>query len=74
MSPNRAMGADAGMTLPNPASKQLHQSFGFEHIGTMKHAGWKLGRWHDVSFWQPALAETDDEPRPLKPPSITDDL
>ena len=33
-----------------------------------------LGRWHDVSFWQVRLAETDDEPRPLKPPSVTNDL
>ena len=52
----------AGITLANPASKRLHESFGFEHIGTLKHASWKLGRWHAVSFWQLTLAKTDDEP------------
>lgn len=64
----------AGITLPNPASRRLHESFGFEQIGTLKHAGWKLGRWHDTSFWQLSLADTDDEPEPLKPPSVTNDL
>ena len=64
----------AGISLPNPASRHLHESFGLEHIGTLKRAGWKLGRWHDVSFRQLTLAEAVDEPQPLKPPSITNDL
>ena len=64
----------AGITLPNPASRKLHESFGFEQIGTLKHAGWKLGRWHDVSFWQLTLVETNDEPQHVKPPSVTNDL
>ena len=63
----------AGITLPNPASRRLHESFGFEHIGTFKHAGWKLARWHDVGFWQLNLVETDREPHPLKPPAVPND-
>lgn len=59
----------AGMTLPNPASRRLHESFGFEYVGTLKHAGWKLGRWHDVSFWQLTLVDSDNELRPIKRPA-----
>jgi len=58
----------AGITQPNEASVRLHESFGFEHIGTLKHAGWKLGQWHDVSSWQLTLVDSDDEPSPLIPP------
>jgi phosphinothricin acetyltransferase len=41
----------AGMTEPNPASRALHLSAGFVHVGTLPSVGWKLGRWHDVSLW-----------------------
>jgi phosphinothricin acetyltransferase len=44
--------AIAGITLPNDASVALHRAFGFVSIGTVRDAGWKLDRWHDVEFWQ----------------------
>lgn len=42
--------AYAGITLPNPASVGLHQSLGFEAIGTFPRVGYKFGEWRDV-FW-----------------------
>jgi phosphinothricin acetyltransferase len=39
----------------NGASIGLHRSLGFEHAGTMKAAGWKLGRWLDVVVMQRSL-------------------
>jgi len=48
--------AVAGITLPNPASVALHQRLGFTSVGIVREAGFKLGRWHDVGFWQKLLA------------------
>jgi phosphinothricin acetyltransferase len=46
----------AGMTLPNEASVGLHRALGFEHAGTLRGVGWKLGAWHDVALMQRPLA------------------
>lgn len=47
--------AYAGVTLPNAASVALHESFGFLPVGVYRHAGFKLGRWWDVGWWQKSL-------------------
>ncbi|HEU5398616.1 MAG TPA: arsinothricin resistance N-acetyltransferase ArsN1 family B [Gammaproteobacteria bacterium] len=47
--------AYAGITLPNAASVGLHESFGFMPVGVYRHAGFKLGRWWDVGWWQKSL-------------------
>lgn len=44
--------AIAGITLPNDASVALHARFGFRSLGVVREAGYKLGRWHDVEFFQ----------------------
>lgn len=49
--------AYAGIALPNDASVALHQSLGFTHVGVFRRAGWKFGRWHDVSWWQLSLRD-----------------
>jgi L-amino acid N-acyltransferase YncA len=54
--------AYAGITLPNPASVGLHESFGFRPLGLYRCVGHKLGAWHDVGWW--AL---DLQPRPASP-------
>lgn len=41
----------AGITLPNQASVNLHESLGFQLAGTFPHVGYKLGKWHDVGWW-----------------------
>jgi L-amino acid N-acyltransferase YncA len=64
--------AVAGVTLPNPASIGLHESFGFEPIGTLRDIGWKEGAWRDVGYWQMYLAPPGDEPpEPPRAPGPT---
>ena len=47
--------AYAGITLPNPASVALHQSFGFRSIGVYHEVGHKLGRYWDVEWFEKRL-------------------
>lgn len=45
-----------GAALPNPASVALHESLGFERVGTFRQVGFKHGRWIDVAYWQLVLS------------------
>jgi len=54
--------AVAGMTWPNESSAALHQALGFEPVGTYRHIGWKLGAWHDVTWYQRELTAMSGEP------------
>jgi phosphinothricin acetyltransferase len=40
-----------GITLPNPASVGLHESFGFRLVGTFPEIGRKFGRFWDVAAY-----------------------
>jgi phosphinothricin acetyltransferase len=40
----------AGYTLPNPASKALHDRFGFKLVGVFTENGRKFGRYWDVAW------------------------
>ncbi|HEV2372276.1 MAG TPA: GNAT family N-acetyltransferase [Streptosporangiaceae bacterium] len=53
--------------LPNEASVRLHESLGYVHAGTIRKAGYKLGGWHDVGFWQREFATGDEPPTPTRP-------
>ncbi|OMC39609.1 GCN5 family acetyltransferase [Mycobacterium sp. IS-2888] len=59
--------AFAGIAQPNDASNAFHQTFGFRPAGHYRRVGWKLGAWHDVSWWQLDLPGPDDAdpPRPI---------
>lgn len=63
--------ACAGIAMPNQASVGLHEAMGFTPVGVYKDIGYKLGRWHDVGWWQlllkPATAEPPEEPQPWRP-------
>jgi phosphinothricin acetyltransferase len=58
--------AIAIIALPNDPSIGLHRALGFEPVGTFRRAGWKLGRWHDVAWYQRALVDDDSPPQPLR--------
>ena len=45
-----------GIDATNSVSIRLHESFGFVHCGTIGHAGFKFGRWLDLSFYQLILS------------------
>jgi len=49
--------AFAGITVPNDPSVSFHRALGFTEVGVFRRAGWKLGAWHDVSWWQRPLRE-----------------
>jgi phosphinothricin acetyltransferase len=40
----------AGYAMPNPASKALHERFGFQLVGIFHENGRKLGRYWDVAW------------------------
>jgi len=50
-----------GIDASNLASIALHNKLGFQHAGTIKQAGFKFGRWLDLSFYQ-LILETPAEP------------
>lgn len=59
--------AIGAIALPNPASVALHEKLGFEHTGTYRRVGFKMGEWLDVGLWQRELAERSDSPAEPRP-------
>ena len=55
------------VTAPNPRSEKLHDSLGFRPLGTFRRAGFKLGVWHDVTWFEKAIAAYDRPPLPVTP-------
>jgi len=48
----------AGYAIPNPASKALHERFGFQLVGIFRENGRKFGRYWDVAWSErPLLLE-----------------
>jgi L-amino acid N-acyltransferase YncA len=54
--------AVGGLTLPNEASRRLHEKLGFVFVGTFHESGYKLGAWHDTGFWQLMLRDSTHRP------------
>ncbi|MFI0742859.1 GNAT family N-acetyltransferase [Streptomyces sp. NPDC021100] len=42
----------AGITVPNDASRRLHERFGFRPVGVYEQVGRKFGRFWDVAWFQ----------------------
>jgi L-amino acid N-acyltransferase YncA len=49
--------AIGGLTLPNEASIQLHEFFGFKKVAEFQESGFKFGKWHSTGFWQLMLED-----------------
>lgn len=43
------------ITLPNPASVRLHESYGMEQVAHYREVGRKFDQWIDVGQWQGML-------------------
>ena len=57
----------AGITTPNDGSVALHESLGFEHLGTLERVGYKYGAWRNVGSWQRLVGPFDDsQPAPVR--------
>lgn len=63
------MNAFAGITMPNDASVGLHRAMGFQLVGVYPKVGYKMGGWHDTSWWSLALAAAHETPTPLLSPA-----
>jgi L-amino acid N-acyltransferase YncA len=59
--------AYAGIALPNEASLRFHEALGFTPVGTYRKVGWKHGAWHDVTWYERALAGHEPEPPEPQP-------
>ncbi|HMQ63974.1 MAG TPA: N-acetyltransferase family protein [Flavilitoribacter sp.] len=46
-----------GITLPNDASVRFHEKMGFKPIGVYHNVGFKAGAFHDVGWWEMAIAD-----------------
>jgi len=55
----------AGVKIPNSASEGLHRALGFVTVGTYRRVGFKLGRWHDVRWFELVLRDDDETPSEL---------
>jgi L-amino acid N-acyltransferase len=51
----------AGIDAANAASIALHVELGFDYVGTIRHAGFKFGRWLDLALYERQL-RTPAEP------------
>lgn len=54
------------VTLPNEKSERLHLGMGFVMNGVFHKAGYKCGQWHDVGWFEKALAPYEADPAPLR--------
>jgi L-amino acid N-acyltransferase YncA len=59
--------AYAGVALPNESSERFHRAMGFAAVGVYHGVGYKHGRWHDVAWFERALAPRVPEPPPPAP-------
>lgn len=49
-----------GIDATNSVSIRLHERLGFSYCGTIRQAGFKFGRWLDLSFYQLILSTPSD--------------
>src|SRR4051812_40693656 len=54
----------AGITLPNEASIQLHERFGFKHFATYENVGYKTDGWKTVGWWRLQINDYELNPAP----------
>lgn len=50
------------VTVPNRASERLHRSLGFDASWQQRHAGWKNGAWHDVTWFSKEINAPQEQP------------
>jgi L-amino acid N-acyltransferase YncA len=60
------------ITLPNPASIQLHSAMGFEQFAIFENVGYKHGQWHNVAWMRLILSDYPKQPHMFIPFSQLD--
>ncbi|MFG0305245.1 MAG: GNAT family N-acetyltransferase [Phycisphaerales bacterium JB040] len=64
----------AGVVTPNPASERLHEKAGMAAVGELAPAGFKLGAWRPVRYYQKNLAPLDHPEPPPEPRTVDEAL
>lgn len=59
--------AYAAYTEPNDKSRRFHEKLGFQTVGTFTKAGYKLGKWRDLTWLSLVLQDYLDAPSPTIP-------
>ncbi|MFV0606034.1 MAG: GNAT family N-acetyltransferase [Niabella sp.] len=54
--------AYAVIALPNDNSVRFHEKYGFKWFATYNNVGYKLGKWHNVGWWQLAIQPPKENP------------
>jgi len=66
-------GAYAGLTIPNPPSRNFHVAMGYEAVGIYRRVAFKRGQWLDLEWFGRSLgSHPSDPPRPRLLPEIVD--
>lgn len=58
--------AYALITSPNPQSEGFHTSFGFKRACVLPKMGYKFGKWHDLAYYELAIADHKITPKAPK--------
>ena len=61
----------ACITYPNEQSIAMHESMGYKFIGRFHAAGFKMGQWRDVSWFEKRIGSWDS-PEPVIPYPMID--
>ncbi len=56
-----------GVTVPNEKSERLHTAMGFSLLGVYRNTGYKCGKWHDVAWFEKAIAPYDQVSQAILP-------
>ena len=51
-----------GIALPNEASVRFHESMGYQLVGIYHRVGYKMGKYHDVGWWEKLLDSGEEPP------------
>ncbi|MFV0363442.1 MAG: GNAT family N-acetyltransferase [Suipraeoptans sp.] len=54
------------VTIPNKNSERLHESLGFKRNAYFSNAGYKLGMWRDMAWFEKQINTYQDESAPIK--------
>lgn len=60
------MNVYACVTSSNENSERLHESLGFQRVGTFHRTGYKLGAWHDVTWFEQCLGTPTSQPQTFR--------
>ena len=62
------------VTYPNENSEKLHNYFGFKKAAYFENSGYKFGKWIGVTWFEKAINEHFDNPKPVRKISEIDEI